>query len=97
MFDSLKIASQYITPKHLLSRLVGMLAAAKAGALTTAIIKLFINQYKVDMSEALDSNPESYPSFNAFFTRQLKTDARSICQDPKQLALPPTHLALPPK
>jgi phosphatidylserine decarboxylase len=88
LFDSLKIALQYITPKHLLSRLIGMLAAAEAGAMTTAIIKLFIKQYKVDMSEALDSDPESYSSFNAFFTRQLKTDARSICQDSQQLALP---------
>jgi phosphatidylserine decarboxylase len=88
LFDSLKIASQYITPKHLLSRLVGMIAAAEAGAVTTAIIKLFIKQYKVDMSEALDSDPSSYASFNAFFTRQLKAEARSICQDEKQLALP---------
>ena len=88
MFDSIKIAMQYITPKHLLSRLVGKLAAAQAGAVTTAIIKLFIKQYKVDMSEALESDPESYSSFNAFFTRELKADARSICLDEKQLALP---------
>jgi phosphatidylserine decarboxylase len=88
LFNSSKIALQYITPKHLLSRLVGSLAAAEAGAVTTAIIKLFIKQYKVDMSEALESDPSSYASFNAFFTRQLRSDARSICQDEKQLALP---------
>lgn len=88
MFNSSKIALQYITPKHLLSRLVGSLAAAEAGAVTTAIIKLFIKQYKVDMSEALESDPSSYASFNAFFTRQLRSDARSVCQDEKQLALP---------
>jgi phosphatidylserine decarboxylase len=88
LFNSSKIALQYITPKHLLSRLVGSLAAAEAGAVTTAIIKLFIKQYKVDMSEALESDPSSYASFNAFFTRQLRSDARSVCQDEKQLALP---------
>ncbi|WP_299083867.1 archaetidylserine decarboxylase [uncultured Paraglaciecola sp.] len=88
MLDSLKIALQYATPKHLLSRLVGTLAAAEAGVVTTAIIKLFIKQYKVDMSEALDANPESYASFNAFFTRELKTGVRTICDDNKQLALP---------
>jgi phosphatidylserine decarboxylase len=88
LLDPLKIALQYITPKHLLSRLVGSLAAAEAGAVTTAIIKLFIKQYKVDMSEALESNPGAYSSFNAFFTRQLKANARSICQDEEQLALP---------
>jgi phosphatidylserine decarboxylase len=88
LFDSLKIALQYITPKHALSRLVGSLAAAEAGALTTTLIKLFIKQYKVDMSEALRSAPEDYASFNEFFTRELKPDARSICPDEKQLALP---------
>ena len=88
MFDSLKITLQYITPKHLLSRLVGTFASAQAGSVTTAMIKLFIKQFKVDMSEALEPNPESYSSFNDFFTRQLKADARPICQDQKQLALP---------
>lgn len=88
LFDSLKIALQYILPKHLLSRLVGQLAAAHAGVVTTSLIKLFIKQYKVDMSEALDSEPESYASFNDFFTRQLKDGARSICEGDQNLALP---------
>ena len=88
LFDSLKIALQYITPKHALSRLVGSLASAQAGAVTTALIKLFIKQYKVDMSEALHSDPEDYTSFNEFFTRELKPGARTICPDENQLALP---------
>ena len=88
MFDSLKIAAQYILPKHLLSRLVGYLAAAHAGALTTALIKLFIKQYRVNMAEALHEAPEAYPSFNAFFTRQLKAGARPICEGDDKLALP---------
>jgi phosphatidylserine decarboxylase len=88
LIDSLKIALQYITPKHLLSRAVGQLAAAEAGALTTTIIKLFIKQFKVDMSEALNPDPASYSSFNAFFTRQLRVDARPICADPNHLAIP---------
>ena len=40
------------------------------------------------MSEALRSSPEDYASFNEFFTRELKADARTICADEKQLALP---------
>jgi phosphatidylserine decarboxylase len=88
LFDSVKIALQYITPKHLLSRLVGSLAAAEAGALTTAMIKLFVKNYDVNMSEALRSSPDEYASFNEFFTRELKADARTICPDEKQLALP---------
>ena len=79
--DKVKIALQYMLPKHLLSRLVGKLAAAQAGALTTAAIKWFIKQYEIDMSEAAKSDPEAYKSFNAFFTRALKDGIRPLCQD----------------
>jgi hypothetical protein len=37
--DNLKIAGQYCLPKHALSRLVGKLAAAEAGNLTTKVIE----------------------------------------------------------
>ncbi len=78
MLNWLKVNLQYVTPKHLLSRMVGKLAEAELGSVTTAIIKLFIKQYNVDMSEALHSDPEHYSSFNAFFTRPLKPEARTI-------------------
>lgn len=74
--DKVKIALQYMLPKHLLSRLVGKLAAAEAGKLTTWAIRWFIKQYKIDMSEAAQSEPEAYKSFNAFFTRALKDGVR---------------------
>ena len=35
LLDVLKIAAQYLLPKHAVSRLVGYLAAAEAGAVTT--------------------------------------------------------------
>jgi len=88
LFDSIKIAFQYIAPKHLISRLVGKLAAAKAGGLTTGLIKLFIKQYKVNMAEAERENPADYASFNEFFTRALKDDARVICPNEQDLAMP---------
>ena len=86
--DSLKIALQYIMPKHFLSRLVGKFAAAEAGALTTAFIKWFIKQYKIDMSEAAKSEPEDYHTFNAFFTRELKQGLRPINQQTNIMAHP---------
>lgn len=67
--DKVKIALQYMLPKHLLSRLVGKLAAAEAGALTTAAIKWFIKQYKIDMSEAAQSEPEAYKALMPFYPR----------------------------
>ncbi|WP_025823247.1 archaetidylserine decarboxylase [Shewanella marina] len=86
--DKIKIAIQYITPKHLLSRLVGKFAAAKAGKVTTAAINWFIKQYKINMSEALNCDPASYATFNDFFTRELKPGARPICQDDDYIVHP---------
>lgn len=86
--DKLKIGLQYWLPKHTLTRLVGKLAAAKAGKLTTAIIKLFIKQYKVNMNEALNPDPTSYSTFNDFFTRELKIGARPIAEGENILVHP---------
>jgi phosphatidylserine decarboxylase len=78
--DKIKIALQYALPKHAISRLVGKLAAAKAGFITTGLISLFIKQYKINMDEAEQSQPSAYKTFNAFFTRSLKADARTIAE-----------------
>ncbi|MDD8059777.1 MULTISPECIES: archaetidylserine decarboxylase [Shewanella] len=86
--DSIKIALQYMLPKHFLSRLVGKFAAAEVGAITTAGIKWFIKQYKIDMSEAKQPEPEAYKTFNDFFTRALKPELRPINQDAHIMAHP---------
>ncbi|WP_199610920.1 archaetidylserine decarboxylase [Flocculibacter collagenilyticus] len=78
MLDRIKIAFQYILPKHAVSRLVGKLAAAEAGALTTLLIKLFIKQFKINMAEAEKSDASDYKTFNEFFTRPLKDGARPL-------------------
>ena len=83
MSDNLKIGLQYLTPKHALTRLAGKLASAKMGWLTTAVIKWFIKQYKVEMSEAKNPNPEAYSTFNNFFVRELEDGARPIDEDEK--------------
>jgi phosphatidylserine decarboxylase len=88
MKDQLKIVGQYILPKHLLSRLTGKLAAAKAGKVTTFLVKKFIAQYKINMSEAKHPEPEYYETFNDFFTRELKQGARTIIEGDANLATP---------
>ncbi|NHH88926.1 archaetidylserine decarboxylase [Pseudoalteromonas sp. MB47] len=79
--DKFKIAMQYAMPKHFISRMVGKLAAAKAGGLTTALIKLFIKQYKIDMTEAKYPDPAHYKTFNEFFTRPLKEGIRPLAEE----------------
>lgn len=65
-----------------------MLAAAEAGAVTTKLIKLFIKQYDVNMAEAKLSEAEDFKTFNGFFTRELKDDARPMLASDSQLAYP---------
>lgn len=86
--DKFKIAMQYAMPKHFISRMVGKLAAAKAGGLTTALIKLFIKQYKIDMSEAKYPDPAHYKTFNEFFTRPLKEGIRPLAEEKDIVAHP---------
>ncbi len=88
LLDMLKIAAQYLLPKHAVSRLVGYLAAAEAGALTTFIIKAFIKRFNVDMSEAVIEDPAAYKTFNAFFTRTLKDGLRPVVDAETAVALP---------
>jgi len=67
---------QYLLPQHTLSRFVALFA--EGSFLKNVLIKTFIRRYKVDLSEALISDPAEFASFNAFFTRELKPGARSI-------------------
>lgn len=86
--DKFKIAMQYAMPKHLVSRAVGKLAEAQAGALTTTLIKAFIKQYQIDMTEAQYEEASHYKSFNEFFTRPLKDGLRPIAMEENIIAHP---------
>jgi phosphatidylserine decarboxylase len=79
---------QHITPQHLLSRLVGWLADCRLGWIKNSFILLFQRAYAVNMTEAVEEKPTAYPSFNAFFTRALKPEARPIDPDPALLVNP---------
>ena len=74
----LKVLPQYLIPKQAITALAGKLASAKAGKLTTAVIRWFVKRYQVNMAEAAEPNIEAYESFNEFFTRPLKKGARRI-------------------
>ncbi len=80
MSDRIAVLPQYLLPKQALTALMGRLASARAGALTTWVIRKFVERYKVDMSEAANPDIASYRTFNEFFTRALKEDARPIAQ-----------------
>lgn len=75
-------------PKHGISRLVGKLAAAKAGWLTTKAIRAFIKAYDINMSEAKLKNAEDFNTFNDFFTRELEDGSRRIDSNDMALCYP---------
>ena len=80
MSDRLAVLPQYLLPKGALTNFAGRVAGAKGGAMTTRLIRWFVGKYNVNMDEALNPDIASYPSFNEFFTRALRPDARPLAQ-----------------
>ena len=85
MSDRLAVLPQYLLPKQALTALAGRFASARAGGLTTAVIRRFVARYRVDMSETANPDIASYATFNDFFTRALRpglrplADAAAVC------------------
>ncbi len=80
MSERLAVLAQYLLPKQALTALAGKFAAARAGGLTAAVIRWFVGRYGVNMAEAANPDIAGYASFNEFFTRPLKPDARPLAQ-----------------
>ena len=82
------VAVQRVLPKHALSRIIGTIAESKRPWLKNLLIKRAISAFGINMQEAASDNIEDYESFNAFFTRALKDDARVVDGDPKSVCCP---------
>jgi phosphatidylserine decarboxylase len=76
--DRLAVLPQYLLPKQALTRFAGLVASTQGGPLTTRLIAWFVRRYKVNMAEASDPDIGNYATFNEFFTRALKSDARPL-------------------
>ncbi len=76
----ISIILQHLLPKQAMTRLAGKLANLNAGAMTTAVIGWFVKRYQVNMAEAANPDIASYKTFNEFFTRPLRVDARPLAQ-----------------
>ena len=78
--DRLAVLPQYLIPQQALTALAGRLAGWQGGRWTTAAIDRSVARYGVDMSEAENPDTSSYASFNAFFTRPLRSGARPLAK-----------------
>lgn len=88
MLNQLKAIIQYLLPKQLITVIFGWLAKKPLGKVTTWLIKSFCKLYKIDLSEAKISNITEYKTFNDFFARELKDDARPIDTSDNSVVMP---------
>lgn len=80
MKNRLKVLAQYAIPKQAITAIAGKLAHYPGGDKTTAVIRWFVKRYSVNMSEAANPDINSYRTFNEFFTRPLRDDARPLAK-----------------
>jgi len=80
---------QQVLPQHLLSRTMHRVARSTRPWLRNALIRSVLRAYPMlDPREAAEPDPFRYPSFNAFFTRELRPGARPITGDEHDLVSP---------
>ena len=76
--DRRKVLPQYMLPKRRLTAFAGRVASREGGRTTLPTIRWFVRKYGVNMDEAVEPDVARYGSFNDFFTRALKPDARPL-------------------
>jgi len=80
---------QELLPQHLMSRTMHRLARSTQPVLRKSLIRAVLSGYPmIDLREAAEPDPYAYPSFNAFFTRALRADARPLAGGELDLVSP---------
>jgi phosphatidylserine decarboxylase len=82
------VTLQRLLPQHGISRLVLAATRSRSPAFKNTLIRLFVRGFRPDMSDAVETEPTSYASFNDFFTRALRPGTRPIDADPRALVSP---------
>lgn len=86
--DHLRGWVQYLLPHHALSRLA--LAATRCETVwwKRALIDAFRRRFDVDLRECEQCDAQAFTSFNRFFTRALRADARPLAPAADSVACP---------
>jgi phosphatidylserine decarboxylase len=79
---------QFILPQHAISRLVLKATRVRLPWFKNALIGGFLKLFDVDMQDAVESDPLKFPTFNEFFTRELKAGTRPVAPDALAIACP---------
>lgn len=79
---------QYALPHHPLSWVMHRVARSEWPPLKTLMIEQAVQRFRIDMNDANPPDQAAYASFNEFFTRPLKPEARPIAEQPDAIACP---------
>jgi len=82
------ILLQHLLPQHALSRVVLWATRVRWSPFKNLLIGSFVSGFKPELGDADKADPLQYESFNAFFTRALKPDARPVAEGARTLACP---------
>ena len=84
--DRLFATVQLALPTRFLSWLMYLITRLEWPWFKNWFIRVFMRGFNISLAEAEHPQPEDYASFNAFFTRALKPDARGIAPAPAFLS-----------
>lgn len=87
-YHRLYVGMQYLLPQHLLSALMYRLTRLRWRPLKNLVIRGFVRHFRVDMGESLEPDTTAYETFNHFFTRELRPDARPLPAAPAAVLCP---------
>lgn len=79
---------QRLLPQRLLCRFIYVLSRSRSSLIKTPLIAWFQRHYRIDMNEAAIPRLRDYASFNDFFTRALKPNARPVAADDDAVVSP---------
>jgi phosphatidylserine decarboxylase len=79
---------QHLLPQHALTAVIYRLTRSRQPWIAHTLIRLFMRGFRPDMSDALEPRPLAYATFNEFFTRALRPDARPAPEDAAAIACP---------
>ncbi len=79
---------QYLLPQHALSRIMHHLTRSEIKWWKNFAIRSVVSLYRVNLGESGSADYAAYPSFNHFFTRELKESVRPVSQDDNVVVSP---------